>query len=98
MAELVVRIKAGGTRDEVSAMIAERHVYEWFAREQERDELPQKLLDVEAALSETRQAVAGKKGSALRASSAVVPPLKGTDQLGPDMAHQAQPPRGGEPH
>jgi hypothetical protein len=99
MANLIRRIRAGGTRDDVSAMIAERHGYEWFAEQLAEQRKEDRLSDLEAALAEVKAAIAGKQGSALRADAAVVPPFveEGTDQLRPDMAPAPSGTRGGEP-
>jgi hypothetical protein len=92
------RLLIGGmSREDTQATLGlARRIDKGFAalREIERDEQDR---DLAAQLSELRQLLGGRAGNSMRASAAVVPPLKGTDQLREDMAPSASAERGGEP-
>jgi hypothetical protein len=101
LASIIDRARAGGlTRDEVSALTVEKHCvagFRAFAKDRDQEG---RIADLEASLAELHQAMAGKKGSALRADAAVVPPslTEVEDQIGADMAASPGGPRGGKPY
>lgn len=101
LALIVLRTRAGGlSRDEVSAATLEKHCVLGIRQIRAGRELPERIADLEAQLAEVKAAIAGKKGSALRADAAVVPPLitEVEDPIRADMAASPGVPRGGEPY
>lgn len=93
------RQSTGGclTRDEVSALTLAKHIVDRFAKKAIDQALPDKLADLEAQNAELKAALAGSKGSSLRAEAAVVPPLVNDEQR-PDVAPAEGNPRGREPY
>lgn len=75
-ADLYVRAIAGGTRDEISGLTLAKHCIDRFGALEKDRELPERLTDLEAQLTEVRAALAGRKGSALRVADAVIPPME----------------------
>lgn len=85
------------TRDASSGLTLAKHCIDRFGSLEKDRELPEKMADLQAQLVELREAIAGTKGSALRADTAVVPPFV-EDEQRTDMAATTPPPRGGEPY
>jgi hypothetical protein len=101
LASIIQRTRGGDlTRDEVSALTLEKHCVLGIGTLREKQELPERIADLEAQIADLQQAVAGKKGSALRADAAVVPPSLNevTDPVGTDVASSTPLPRSGEPY
>ena len=84
-ADLYQRGLRGGTRDETSGLILAKQCVAAFAEMDANREVPEKLADLAAQLADVKAALAGRKGSALRAADAVVPPMEGS-ALRTDMA------------
>ena|SRR3990167_3127475 len=105
LAAIVLAIDRGGkmSRNQISAQTLKKHCVRDIGAIGRHADVPERLADLEAQLADLKTTIAGKKGSALRASSAVVPPMAGAppiegNELRPDMATPPAHPGNGKPY